>query len=103
MPKNVVEPETPQTIWRMRVACWISKTTRAQAHARVRAPTTTHALQHPRERAHTQIYVILMAFPRQQWLRERASMLRYMYIASYLILAHFYIQREVRVLIGPLR
>ena len=26
-------------------------------------------------------YVILIAFPRQQWLRERASMLRYTYIA----------------------
>jgi hypothetical protein len=27
-------------------------------------------------------YVILIAFPRQQWLCERASMLRYMYTAS---------------------
>jgi hypothetical protein len=26
-------------------------------------------------------YVIFIAFPRQQWLRERASMLRYKYIA----------------------
>jgi len=26
-------------------------------------------------------YVILVAFPLQQWLNERASMLRYMYIA----------------------
>ena len=26
-------------------------------------------------------YVILIAFPPQQWLRERASMLRYTYIA----------------------
>ena len=26
-------------------------------------------------------YVILAAFPRQQWLSERASMLRYTYIA----------------------
>jgi hypothetical protein len=32
---------------------------------------------------HTQ-YVILIAFPRQQWLRERASMLRYTYIACFL-------------------
>jgi hypothetical protein len=27
-------------------------------------------------------YVILIAFPRQQWLRERASMLLYTYIVS---------------------
>jgi hypothetical protein len=27
-------------------------------------------------------YVILIAFPLQQWLRERAPMLRYTYIAS---------------------
>jgi hypothetical protein len=44
MSKNVVEPERPQVaIWRMRVECWISKATRAQAHASARAPTLTHA------------------------------------------------------------
>jgi hypothetical protein len=30
-------------------------------------------------------YVMLVAFPMQQWLRERASVLRYTYIASLLI------------------
>jgi hypothetical protein len=35
-------------------------------------PTTTNT--------HSE-YVILIAFPRQQWLCERAPMLRYMYIA----------------------
>ena len=29
---------------------------------------------------HRDQYVILIAFPQQQWLRERASMLRYTYI-----------------------
>ena len=29
---------------------------------------------------HTDQYVILMAFPQQQWFLERASMLRYTYI-----------------------
>jgi hypothetical protein len=38
---------------RMRIACWITEA------------TNTHSE-----------YVILMAFPRQQWLRERASVLR---------------------------
>jgi hypothetical protein len=32
MSKNVVGPERPQTIWRMHVACWISKTTRAHRY-----------------------------------------------------------------------
>ena len=47
------------TIWRMRIAYWVPKAT--DAHS---------------------IYVILIAFPLQQWLRERFSMLRYTYIAS---------------------
>jgi hypothetical protein len=42
----------------MRFACWITKA------------TDTHS-----------DYVILIAFLWQQWLRERASMLRYTYIA----------------------
>jgi hypothetical protein len=45
-------------MWRMRFACWITKA------------TDTHSE-----------YVILIAFPPQQWLRERASMLRYTYVA----------------------
>jgi hypothetical protein len=36
----------------MRIACWITKATNAHSE-----------------------YVILIAFPRQQWLRERASVL----------------------------
>ena len=56
--KNIVEPGRPQmTIWRMRIACWIPKA------------TDTHSE-----------YVILVAFPLQQWLPKRASALRYMYI-----------------------
>jgi hypothetical protein len=41
-------------IWRMPIACWISKA------------TDTHS-----------DYVILIAFPLQQWFHERASILRY--------------------------
>jgi hypothetical protein len=50
------------TIWRIRVACWISKA------------TCTHA------RACTHKYVILIAFPRQQSLLERALLLHCTYI-----------------------
>ena len=41
-------------IWHMRIACWT--TTATDIHS---------------------AYVILVAFPRQQWLRERSLMLRY--------------------------
>ena len=42
------------TIWRMRISGWVPKATNT----------------HPE-------YVTLIAFPLQQWLHERASMLRY--------------------------
>ena len=77
------EGEEKQTIWRMRDVCHISKPTRAQSHARANAPTPT--CTYARTRMHlptnTQKYVLLIAFPRQQRFRERASMLRYTYIA----------------------
>jgi hypothetical protein len=44
-------------IWRMRFACWISKA------------TVIHS-----------VYVILIAFPQEQWLSESESVLRYTYI-----------------------
>ena len=44
--------------WRMHITCFLTKATNT----------------HPE-------YVILIAFLRQQWLREGASMLRYTYIA----------------------
>ena len=44
MSKNMVEPERTQTIWRLRVACWLSKPTRAQAHTRACAPTHAHTV-----------------------------------------------------------
>jgi hypothetical protein len=52
--KNMVQPGRPQiTIWRMRTACWINKA------------TNTHSQ-----------YVVLIAFPFQQWLPENECMLR---------------------------
>jgi hypothetical protein len=51
--KNIVELDRLQmTIWRMRNVCWIPKA------------TNTHSE-----------YIIFIAFPLQQWLHERASML----------------------------
>jgi hypothetical protein len=49
-----------RTIQRTLFACWITKATDAHSE-----------------------YVILIALCRQKWLRERASMIRYTYIACY--------------------
>jgi hypothetical protein len=55
----LLESERPQMImWRMCIAWWIPNA------------TNTHSE-----------YVILIAFPLQQWLHEHACMLRYTYIA----------------------
>jgi hypothetical protein len=57
--KNIVELGRPQmTIWGVRIGCWIPKA------------TNTHSE-----------YVLLIAFPLQQWLHERSSVLRHLYIA----------------------
>jgi len=57
--ENIVEASSPEmTMWRLRVAHWITKA------------TNTHSQ-----------YVMLTAFPLQQWSRERFSMWRYTYIA----------------------
>ena len=57
--KNTVQPDRPQmTVWRMRVASYVPKA------------TDTHSE-----------YVILIAFPLQQWLLGSASVLYYTYIA----------------------
>ena len=62
--KNIVERGRPQmTIWRLRIACWITKA------------TDTHSE-----------YVIPVAFPRRHWLRERFFLFRYTYTALVSIL-----------------
>jgi len=56
--KNIAKPDRTQLIiWRMRVACWITKYINAHSE-----------------------YVILNVFPLQQWLHERSSLLRLYYI-----------------------
>jgi len=59
--RNIVEPDRPQiTIWRMRIAYWITKATDTHSEC-----------------------VVVIAFPLQQWLHERVSMLHYTYIACF--------------------
>jgi hypothetical protein len=52
--RNIVELARPQMTWCMRISCWITTATNAPSE-----------------------YVVLIAFPLQQWLHERASVLRY--------------------------
>ena len=52
MSKNLVQPERSQMTKWWRVAFWISKATRAQAHASIRSPTHTHTQN---THTHTQI------------------------------------------------
>jgi hypothetical protein len=60
MRKNVLGPDKPQmTIWRMSVEYWVTKATNRHSE-----------------------YVILIAFPLQQWLYECTSLLHCTYIAS---------------------
>jgi hypothetical protein len=59
----MVEPDRSQmTIRRLRIACWIP------------IATDTHSED-----------VIVIAFPLQQWLEERASVLRYTYITLFVV------------------
>jgi hypothetical protein len=63
--KNIAERGRPQmTVWRMRIACWIPKF------------INTHSE-----------YVILITFPLQQLLHERAPVLSYTYSACLVITA----------------
>jgi len=60
--KNIVERGRPQIIiWRMRIACCVPKAANTQSE-----------------------YVILISVPLQQRLPERASVLRYTYVACFL-------------------
>jgi hypothetical protein len=64
--KNTVEPERLQTTTeRMRIARWIPKATKTHSE-----------------------YVIIITFPLQQWLYERASMVRYTYTVCLAGLCH---------------
>jgi hypothetical protein len=61
------------TIWRMRIACWI-----------------------PKARNILSEHVRLIVFPLQQWLHERASMLRYTYSVCIVISETQRVHCEVR-------
>jgi len=68
---NMVEPGRPYDM--------------THAHCMLHNCCYTHTHTH----THTE-YVMRIAFPLQQWLHERASMLRYTYVTSWLPLASSY-------------
>ena len=66
--RNIVERRPQRTMWRKRIACWISKATNTLSE-----------------------YVILTAFLQQPWLQERIVSLRNAYIAylaSFITILH---------------
>jgi hypothetical protein len=65
---NTAEPgRPPKTIWSVPIACWVPKATAAPSE-----------------------YVILIAFVRQQWLQQCASVLRYTYTVCLVNLPTFW-------------
>jgi hypothetical protein len=92
-----VEPDWPQMAIYRRIACWVNTATRAQTHASTCAPTPTrtHSSTYapslpPHTHTHTETGICnIYYFPRQQWFRERVSVLRYTYISCLLVSAPF--------------
>ena len=75
MPKNVVETEGPQMTSQYGANALRAGLTRLHARMHMHTSTRlgTHIHARTRKHAHTDQYVILVAFPQQQWFRERAS------------------------------
>ena len=72
--KNLVKPgRWKMTIWRMRIACWIPKAANTRSE-----------------------YVKVIALPLQQWLHDRAPLLRCMYIVCPVIWLHSLTCRTVQ-------
>jgi hypothetical protein len=71
--KNMLEQGKPRTtIWRIRIACWITKATNTFSE-----------------------YVTLIAFPLHQYWNERASMTRYAYIACLQSICYYQLDAHV--------
>jgi len=76
MSKNIVQPDRPRVTLRcMRIACRITKATNTYSEN-----------------------VTLIAFPLQEWLHERASMLRHTYIACIVNLGLKKMNKEITAL-----
>jgi hypothetical protein len=81
MSRNMVEPERPQRIWRMRFACWINKATRTHTHTHTHRPICN-----------------TYCFSTATMIRERATKLRYMNIVCLVISIEFYIYVNTKLI-----
>ena len=85
MSKNTVETEMPQMTSQYGVYALRAGLARLYARMRMHMPTSPgthmHARTHAQACTHTNQYLKLIVFPQQQWFHERASVLRYTYIA----------------------
>jgi hypothetical protein len=81
--KNVVGTEGSQMTSQYGAYALRAGLARLYARIRMHTPSRPGIDIHARTRkhAHRNQYVILIAFPQQQWFRERASVLRCTYIA----------------------
>jgi hypothetical protein len=93
MSENVADTEGPQMTSQHGTYPLRAGLARLYARKRLHTPTRsgTHMHARARKHAHTGQYVILITFPQQQWFRERASVLRYTYIACLVLVStHHY-------------
>jgi hypothetical protein len=79
MSKNIVEIDGPQMTSQYGAHALRAGLTRLLALIRMHTPKRPGTHMHARtsKDAHTDQYLMLTAFPQQQWFRERASILRY--------------------------
>ena len=82
MSKTVVKTEGPQMTSQYGANALRAGLERLYARMRMYTPTRPDTHMHARTSKHAQTnqYIILIAFPKRQWFRERASVLRYRYI-----------------------
>jgi hypothetical protein len=87
MSKNVAETEGPQMTSQYGANALRAGLARLYARMRMHKPMRpgTHMHARTRKQSHKGQYVILIAFPQQQCFRERASVLRYTYIACLVV------------------
>jgi hypothetical protein len=83
MSKSIVETEGPQMTSQYGAYALRAGLARLYGRMRMHTPTRSGTHMHARtdKHANTGQYVIFIVFPRQQWFRESASLLRYAYIA----------------------
>jgi len=63
--KNMLEPDRSQmTIWRMRITCWIPKSTRARARAHTHTHTHTQTHTHSLKICNTYCFSMAITFSR---------------------------------------